>query len=87
MAGETTEKTDSPQAKSTPAAPEEGRYSHEELIEQAHNLFGVPGRALHGALHGEERKTLTKAQAKKLVDVFLGRTEEGMEENDGGVIV
>lgn len=63
--------------------PEEVRYSEQELREGAQGLLGVSPHAVAAALYGQTRKTHTLAEAERLVNVYLGRAEEGQNEEVG----
>jgi hypothetical protein len=55
------------------SAPEEVRYTADDLAESAPQLLGVSRHALAGALYGSKKKTYTLDEAKSLVNKFLKR--------------
>lgn len=59
--------------------PEVVRYDRDELKENAGSLLRVSPHAVEGALAGSSKKTFTLDEAKKLVDAFLKRPEEGAD--------
>lgn len=63
---------------------QEKRYDHDELVANARSLTGHPAHLVAGALSVEEKKTLTRKQATKAVEDFLGReVEVDNKEEDG----
>lgn len=53
----------------------EDRYSHGEVLENARALTGFSKNHMAGALHEDDRPTLTKDQAKKLGEEFAEREQ------------
>lgn len=62
----------------TASAPneEEQRYTEDELRNNARSLLGVSPHAVAAIFVGEERQTLTLAQAKKAVDKYVKHEQE-----------
>lgn len=45
-------------------------YHVDRLLAESQEFFGVPEHVLAGALDGEQKKNLTLAEAKKLIEKF-----------------
>lgn len=60
---------------------QEKRYDHDELVANARSLTGHPAHLVAGAIANDDRKTLTRKQATKAVEEFLGREVE-VEKNE-----
>ena len=51
----------------------ESKYSREELIQNAKEIFNVNPEVVVGALYGNSNKELTISEVKKAMDDFLKR--------------
>lgn len=58
-------------------AESETRYSHGEVLEESRAITGYSRHHMAGALHEDDRPTLTREQAKDLGDAFAKREQRG----------
>lgn len=58
------------------AAEAEPRFSRDEVLDHARTLTGFSRNHMVGALHGNDRKTFTKAEATKIAERFGRHKQE-----------
>jgi hypothetical protein len=61
------------------AAEDEPRFSREEVLAHARSLTGHSRNLMAGALHGNDQRHFTKAEAKSLGDKFAKHEQEKPE--------